>query len=277
MTAPRESMIHWERRGRVALATLDRHDRRNALHAEGCEELRRHLTDDGEDVRAVVVTGAGSAFCAGADLGTRFERHPPAENRKAGGEWHEQRRDTFRPAFEALLDVIVHHPAPVIAAVHGPAIGAGTQLAVACDLRVVGPDATFGIPAGKLGIHLHWTNIERLVQLVGPAHARDLLLSSRIVGVDDADRMGLVSRREDDSIAAALEWADELAALAPLTVAGHKRALELIAERGSLLPGRDDDAIEAIDELEQQAFDSDDVVEGMTAFAEKRAPEFRGH
>jgi len=267
-------VIRWEARGHVVVATLDRPDRRNALHAQGCDQLRAHL-EDADDVRAVVLTGAGSAFCAGADLGTRFAPSTD-DSHEPGGEWREQRRDTFRPAFEELLDAMGALPAPVIAAVHGPAIGAGTQLAVACDLRVAGRDATFGIPAGRLGIHLHWTNIQRLADLVGPGNARDLLITSRTVGVDEADRMGLVSRRSDNPLDTALEMADEIAQLAPLTVAGHKRALELIAERGGLVPGVDDDAIAAIDADEEHAFSSNDVRVGMEAFAEKRPPDFTG-
>ncbi|MCZ7530276.1 MAG: enoyl-CoA hydratase/isomerase family protein [Acidimicrobiia bacterium] len=280
-------MIRWEVRGQVAVATLERPERRNALHAPGCDQLRRYL-EDADGVRAVVLTGAGSAFCAGADLGTRFDlAHSEAPghsealkgsgSHEPGGEWHEQRRDTFRPAFEGLLDALGALPAPVIAAVHGPAIGAGTQLAVACDIRVADDRARFGIPAGKLGIHLHWTNIQRLVQLVGPGPARDLLLTSRTIGVDEAERMGLVDRRADDALAAALEVADEIATLAPLTVAGHKHALELISERGGLRPGTDDDAIAAIDADEERAFASDDLRIGMEAFAAKTRPEFEGH
>lgn len=272
-------MIRWELRGHIAVATLDRPDRRNALHAQGCNQLRAHL-EDADDVRAVVLTGNGSAFCAGADLGTRFapaHGDGPDSPERPGGEWREQRRDTFRPAFEELLDAMAALPAPVIAAIHGPALGAGTQLAVACDLRVVGPDAVFGIPAGKLGIHLHWTNIQRLSDLVGPGHAHDLLITSRTVDADEAERMGLVNRRSDDPLDAALATADEIAQLAPLTVAGHKRALELIAERGGLVPGVDDDAIAAVDADEERAFTSNDLRVGMEAFAQKRSPGFEGN
>lgn len=252
-------MIRFERRGSVGLATIDRQERRNALNAGLCEELRGHLERESE-LRAFVLTGAGSAFCSGADLVTRFS----AEN--------DAPTDTFRPAFEEVLDAIVAYPAPVLAAINGPAIGAGMQLAVACDVRVAALGARLAIPGGKLGIHLSARNIWRLAQLVGQGAARDFLLAGRNVDADEASRLGLVQYVSRDAVGAALALAGEIASYAPLTVQGHKRALNLVAEEQwlSLSVQREMAALEA------RAFASEDLQEGMTAFAEKRTPRFKG-
>ena len=252
-------MIHFEVDGRVGVATIDRVERRNALDAEHCDELRAALATHA-DLRAVVVTGAGTAFCAGADLGTRFA--------DGGG----RGADTFRPAFELVLDAIVDYPAPVIAAIHGPAIGAGMQLAIACDLRIAGPRARLSIPGGNLGILLSPKNITRLAVLVGQGAARDFLLTGRAVDAAEATTIGLVQRVADDPIAAARELAAEIAALAPLTVQGHKRALNLVAAEAALSAG----AFAEVSALEAAAFASSDLEEGMAAFAEKRTPRFEG-
>jgi enoyl-CoA hydratase len=175
--------IRWERDGAVGVAVIDRPERRNALSAELCDELREHVEQNG-DLRAVVISGSGDrAFCAGADLGRRATEVGGLEH--GGG-------DSFRPAFESLLDAIVASPPPVIAAVNGAALGAGMQLAVACDLRVVAPHATFGIPAARLGVLLSGSNIGRLATLVGQAAARDVLLTARVFDVENATRVGLV-------------------------------------------------------------------------------------
>jgi len=250
--------IRWETRGRIGVATIDRPEKRNALSAELCRQLHGHL--DGEPgLRAVVITGAGEkAFCAGADLAVRT-----AETESASD-------DSFNPPFEAMLEAIVAYPAPVIAAVNGHAIGAGMQLAVACDLRVVAPNATFGIPAGKLGVFLSPENIARLATLVGQGAARDILLTARAYDVDEAAAIGLVQRRADDALAAALELAEQVAALAPLTVQGSKRALHLVA--GALT----DATLTELRALQDRAFGSDDLREGLAAFSEKRPPDFEG-
>ena len=253
--------VRFERRDNVGLATIDRQERRNALNAEVCDELRHHLADN-DDLRAVVITGAGSAFCAGADLVTRFA----AEEEGAA-------TDTFRPAFERVLDAIVDHPAPVVAAINGPAMGAGMQLAVACDIRVAATaEARFAIPGGKLGIHLSARNIWRLAELVGTGAARDFLLAGHTVDADEALRIGLVQRVAGDALAAAEEVAAEIAASAPFTVQGHKRALNIVAEQLWLTA----DEQHEIATLEARAFGSEDLQEGLTAFAEKRPPVFRG-
>lgn len=252
-------MIRFEVDGRVGVATIDRVERRNALDAEHCEQLRVALTEHA-GLRAVVIGGAGTAFCAGADLGTRFA--------DGGG----RGADTFRPAFELVLDAIVDYPAPVIAAIHGPAIGAGMQLAVACDLRIAGPRARLAIPGGNLGILLSPTNITRLAVLVGQGAARDFLLTGRSVHAAEATTIGLVQRTADDPIAAARELATEIAALAPLTVQGHKRALNLVAAQAALGA----EAVAEVSALEAVAFSSHDLEEGMAAFAEKRTPRFEG-
>ncbi len=254
-------MIIVERSGAVATITLDREERRNALNGDLCAEMTAAMEAQ-RDARAVVITGAGSAFCAGADLVTRF----------GAGDGEGGATDTFRPKFEVLLDAIVAHPAPVIAAINGPAMGAGMQLAVACDLRVAVPDAKFSIPGGRLGILLSPTNIWRLAQLVGSGAARDFLLTGRLVLGEEALRLGLVQRLATDARGEALAIATHVASLAPLSVQGHKRALNLVSESMALT----DDARREIAALENAAFASSDLVEGMAAFAEKRDPTFTG-
>ncbi len=262
-------MIRWDEiSDQVSVATIDRPERRNALNAELCGELRERL-ENSHQLRAIVITGEGTAFCAGADIARRADDN--ARSPAASGGLEHGGGDTFRPAFELLLDAIVDHPAPVIAAINGPALGAGLQLAVACDFRVVADHAKLGIPAARLGIVLSASNVRRLALLVGHAAARDLLLTGRAIDVEEAKTMGLVSRHGSDAKAAAIHLARELAALAPLTVKGHKRALNLVMAQGD--PEAADVELRA---LEDAAFLSDDLQEGLKAFSEKREPLFGG-
>ena len=256
-------MIHWEAPAPdVGLAILDRPERRNALNAEQCDALRGHL-EANHHLRSIVIAGEGTSFCSGADIVRRTAEHTGLAHGK---------EDSFRPAFELLCDEIERHPAPIIAAVHGPAIGAGTQLVVACDFRVAGPEAIFGIPASKLGIVLSPANVRRLVQLVGHHNAKDLLVTSRYVDRDEANRLGLVTRYVDHARGGAIAFASEIAALAPITVQSHKRAITLCNELGVL----DGAAADEVRAMEQRAFLSDDLQEGLAAFAEKRTAKFEG-
>jgi enoyl-CoA hydratase len=231
----------------VGLLTIDRQDRRNAVDAATCEELASALRDLVADgARAVVLTGAGGHFCAGADLGGVHD-------------------DAFGAALRGLLDTLVAVPVPVIAAVSRAALGAGTQLAVACDLRVATPDARFGIPAAKLGLMVdHWT-VQRLALLAGHGPARAMLLAAEQVTGEQALQLGLVQRL--GSLDDALGWAGEIAELAPLTIAGHKLALN------RLEPALADVDVAA---AFRRAWSSEDLSEGMAAFKERRSPKFAG-
>lgn len=252
-------MLRWEVRELAGIATIDRPERRNALNAQLCTQLLEHLEAEC-DLRVVVITGAGDqAFSAGADLAVRAED----ASEPGGG-------DTFRPAFDRLLDAIVDYPAPVLAAINGAAIGAGLQLAVACDLRIASFGATFSIPAARLGVFLSPPNVHRLAALVGQGAARDILLTARTLNVDEAAAVGLVQRRAHNALDGALEIAAEIVELAPLTVQGHKRALNLVLE------GIDSADEAEMRELEARAFASRDLQEGLAAFTEKRAPRFEG-
>ncbi len=124
-------MISRHRDADVAVIEIDRHERRNALDTAHCDALRDAVRTEG--VRAVVITGAGSSFCAEADLGAVYD-------------------GAFLDALYAMLAAVTEAPVPVLAAVNGPAIGAGAQLAIACDLRVAAREATFAIPTARLGI-----------------------------------------------------------------------------------------------------------------------------
>ncbi|MGH9011533.1 MAG: enoyl-CoA hydratase-related protein, partial [Acidimicrobiia bacterium] len=151
-------MIRTEERGRVAILWIDRHEQRNALDTEHCELLRGALGDvQAAGARAVVVTGEGSSFCAGADFGEVYG-------------------EGFRKALYEMLRRFTTSPVPIIAAVNGPAIGAGTQLALAADLRTVAPAASFAIPTATLGLAVDPWTIERLASLVGRGTASAMLI-----------------------------------------------------------------------------------------------------
>lgn len=240
-------MIRTSRRGVVTTVTIDRPERRNALSAEMCDDLRSAVVAASEaEGRAVVLAGAGGHFCAGADL-----------SGVEGGE--------FRSSLRALLDAMLTSPLPLIAAVEGAALGAGTQLAIACDLRVSTPGARFGIPAARLGLMVdHWT-VQRLALLAGHGPARAMLLAAEEVSGEAAHRLGLVQRI--GTLADAQGWAEQIAALAPLTVSGHKLAINRVEAQLE-----DPEVAEAV----ARAWASADVAEGQAAFRERRAPRFEG-
>jgi enoyl-CoA hydratase len=234
-------VIHTERRGEVALFTIDRPERRNALDLETVRALTDAITAN-QDARVLVLTGAEGHFCAGADL--------------SGVEG-----DEFVGALRVLLLSLVHTSQVVVAAVDGAALGAGTQLAIASDLRVATADASFGIPAAKLGLMIdHWS-VHRLRLIAGEGPARAMLLAAEVVRGEDAHRLGLVQRIGD--LETAMAWAAEIAALAPLSIAGHKLALN-------------DGAREEFEAAFARAWGSEDLAEGMKAFRERRPPEFHG-
>ena len=241
-------MIHLEDRGPIALVTIDRAERRNALDHEALEQL---LDAFGRSraARVLVLTGAGGHFCAGADLSGVEDA-------------------TFTALLRDVLGALRDDPRPVIAACDGAALGAGTQLAVACDLRVATPAARFGIPAAKLGLAVdHWT-VERLARLAGAGPARAMLLAAETYGGEDAVAFGLVQRLGD--LDEALGWADEIAALAPLTITAHKLALnrlEMPVGRGT-----DPDVQAAV----ESAWSSEDLQEGIAAFRDRRRASFKG-
>jgi enoyl-CoA hydratase len=244
-------VIHLEHRGTVALLTVDRPERRNAVDLEALDQLlEAHRGTEG--ARVVVLTGAGGHFCAGADLSGVED---PA----------------FTERLRAVLAALRDDPRPSIAAVDGSALGAGTQLAVACDLRVATPGARFGIPAAKLGLAVDRWTVERLALLAGHGPARSMLLAAEVLGGEEAAALGLVQRVGD--LDAALAWADEITALAPLTIAAHKAVLAgLEGPVGGGEGAGEDEAARAA----ARAWSSEDLQEGMAAFRERRLPHFHG-
>jgi enoyl-CoA hydratase/carnithine racemase len=240
--------VHVEARSdHVRVVTLDRPERRNALDDPTLEALAAAVTEAPASTRALVLRGAGGHFCSGADL-TVVE-------------------DTaFAARLRAVLTAFRAAPFPTIAAVEGAALGAGTQLAVACDLRTTTPGAQFGIPAAKLGLMVdHWT-VQRLVTMAGQGTARAMLLAAEVITGDDAYRLGLAQRRCSPD--EALEWADEIAGKAPLTITGHKLMLNALDAE---LP----DAPEVTAAF-AAAWASEDFEEGLAAFHERRPAAFKG-
>jgi enoyl-CoA hydratase/carnithine racemase len=222
------------------------------------------------EVRAVVLTGAGEAFSAGGDLAM-------IEARAREGRTHpgEPTRSTNRAAMRSFYELFLSVrdlPCPTVAALHGPAIGAGLAVALACDLRVAARDAKLGLNFSRLGIHPGMGSSWTLPRLVGPAHAADLLLTGRVLDGAEAERIGLVNCAlpRDEVLPRALALAEQIAACAPLAVRGARLALAR-AESVDLASQLDFEA-------EQQAlcYETADLAEGLAAARERREPRFTG-
>lgn len=229
--------------GDVAILELQRERRRNALDVELCTQLHDGIdTAIAQGARAIVVTGAGTAFCSGADLNGVYG-------------------DEFLGALYGMLHHLAEVPVPTIAAVNGAAIGAGTQLAIACDLRIADTTATFGVPTVRNGLAVDAWTIRTLAALAGHGPARRLMLAAELFDRDQALACGLVDRT--GTLADAIAWAHEIAAFAPLAYAHNKL----------ILGGGDDAAVAA---SFAACWASEDVKESALARREKRTPVFAG-
>ena len=257
--------IRLERRGSVATIVIDSPERRNAISYDGWVRLgsiARSLAEDA-DTRAVVITGSGDeAFSAGADI-KDFDRYR-TDSRQAR---------VYQAAFDAAVDAIESLPAPTVCKIKGYCVGGGCELTLSADIRIAAGNARFGIPAAKLGIVIGYEEMRRLVALVGPGRASYLLMSGRIVGVDEASRFGLVDQvvplaDVDEYVS---ELADEISSLAPLSHRQHKQIMRRAAE-DPLLSGLTADERD----LPFVNFDSADFDEGRRAFLERREPVFQG-
>ena len=248
----------------VALLVLDNPDQRNAMSDAMTEAWSAAVADLAGDpsVRAVVVTGEGSAFCSGGDT-SWIAGDPDATV--------DNLRRRMLPFYRAWL-AIRSLEVPTIAAVNGAAIGAGLCLALACDIRYAATSARLGVPFVKLGMHPGMAATWSLPEVVGPAAARDLLLTGRLVGADEALRLGLVSRVIDDATFRdeVLAVAADVAATAPIATRLTKLAL---ADGGHATY---DAALQWEALAQPVTLATEDLQEGIRAAREKRPPEFRG-
>ena len=248
----------------VALLVLDNPDQRNAMSDAMTEAWSAAVADLAGDptVRAVVVTGEGSAFCSGGDT-SWIASEPDATV--------DDLRRRMLPFYRAWLG-IRSLEVPTIAAVNGAAIGAGLCLALACDIRYAATSARLGVPFVKLGMHPGMAATWSLPEVVGAAAARDLLLTGRLVGADEALRLGLVSRVIDHAT-----FLDEV-----LAVAAGVAATAPIANRLTKLALADgghatyDAALQWEALAQPVTLATEDLQEGIRAAREKRAPAFRG-
>jgi 2-(1,2-epoxy-1,2-dihydrophenyl)acetyl-CoA isomerase len=258
-------LVVQERTGGVATLTLNRPDKLNAFNAELRSEMLRALAeiinDDG--IRVIVVTGAGRAFCAGADIG--YLQQLVREE-----DWEAAR--SLVEAGRALVTMIRDTPKPVLASVNGAAAGGGANLALACDIRIASERASIGQTFSRIGLHPDWGATYFLPRLVGPSKAAELFFTGEVIEATEALRLGIFNRvvAHEALPEETAKLARLLAERAPLALALAKRAT-YTSERHTLA--------EMLDlELDHQlrCFRSHDATEGLAAFLEKRPPMFVG-
>jgi enoyl-CoA hydratase/carnithine racemase len=249
----------------VARIRIFNPERRNALDHEILDTLAETLPrlDHGIETRCVVITGAPPAFSAGYDLttipGATFERDAEA---------------LVAHPFHDAMEALAAHPWPTVAAINGHCLGGGLELAMTCDLRICAAGAKLGMPPAKLGLVYSHTGLRKFIDTLGLARTKELFLTGRNFAAERAERIGLVHDVvEDDAFeAAALELAAEVAANAPLSTRGNKRAIEVLNSNPVLSEQQEAGLIA----LRESCFSSEDLREGVEAFAEKRKPHWKG-
>lgn len=256
-----------ERRDGVLIITMNRPERRNAMSRPMIFALHEVLEEAAKDteVRAVVLTGAGGAFCAGGDVKAMNE------GVDMGASFYEKRRN-LRDRMDCSR--LLHEmPKPTIAAIEGAAAGAGLSLALACDFRIAADTAKLTTAFAKVGLSGDFGGTYFLTQIVGSAKAKELYLLSPVISGKEAERLGMVTRAVDagNALEEALSFIAPLAAGAPLALGRMKANLNLAAGGGSLVEVMDLEA-----DNHQCSTDTEDHREAAAAFVEKRKPVFKG-
>jgi len=251
----------------VVRLTISNPAKRNALDHPILDAISATLSELASAIshaRCVVVTGAHGMFSAGYDIG-----EIPDED------FEERAERLVAHPFTLAIDALEAFPYPTLAALPGHTIGGGLELALACDLRVAQADIKLGMPPGKLGLVYSHTGLRRFIDAIGAPRTRELFLLGSYIDAPTALAWGLVNRvssaAELDTVTLAL--AGELAGNAPLSQTGNKRVIEALLRAESELPA---DVEQELIELRRASFASQDLREGMRAFAERRAPRWRG-
>ena len=252
--------IRYEKKDNIALVTIDRPEALNALNSTVITELEQVVTELENDgtIRAMILTGAGRSFVAGADIG---EQYPL--DLDGGRRWGQRG--------SALLRRMERLEFPTIAAVNGFALGGGCELAMSCDIILASEKARFGQPEVGLGITPGFSGTQRLPRRVGVAKAKELIFSGRMVKADEAERIGLVNAvyAPEALLDGAMEMARSFAKNAPIAVKYAKACID----RG--MQTDIDSGIACENELFAMCFATADQKEGMGAFLEKRTAEFQ--
>ena len=257
-----EDRVGADGQGLVRVLTLSNPSRRNAVDPAALASIVLACERANHDgVRALVLAGEGGAFCAGYDLNALEE-----------GLVADDAPELVDAPLVRACAALEGCPSIIIAAVDGPAFGAGAELACACDLRIASPGAKFSLPPAKLGVVYSPEGIARVVRLVGLPQARRLFFTAAVAGAGEALRIGLCEEvvQQPSALDRALALASEIAGLAPLALSGMKRTFALLA------PLPDDAARAELEALRRAAFSSEDAREGVLAFRERRPPRFRG-
>lgn len=250
----------------ITTITLNRPDKLNAFIGHMRRDLAEALEHAGSDrnVRVLIVTGAGRAFCSGGDIGFMaelMERHDSEEFARTLG------------AGRRVIAAIRSMTKPVIAAINGPAAGAGFNLALACDLRIASSNATFSQSFVKVGLHPDWGGTYFLPRLVTPNKACEMFFLGDTIDANEAARLNIVNQvvAPEELESATLQLAERLRAAPPIAIAAAKQAVYMSG-------GADlDEMLRYETEAQLRCFDSDDGHEGVRAFFEKRDPHFTGH
>lgn len=248
--------------GRVAVVRLNRPDKLNAMTTElgdsFAEVIAKLGREEAETLGAVVVTGAGKAFSAGGDLQFLRNRHKDTPSRNA---------PIMRTFYQRFL-CVRSLPVPVIAAINGPAIGAGLCFALACDVRIAAPKAKMGLTFVGLGLHPGMGATHFLPSIVGPQVASEMMLTGKVISGEEAAKVGLVARAVEDPLTAAIESATAMASAGPIAVRTCVRSLRQAQDVGL------EQALQREADAQAQCYASGDYADGVEAIAEKRAPVF---
>jgi enoyl-CoA hydratase/carnithine racemase len=246
----------------VARLTISNPERRGALDHEILDTLAD--TVGSLDARCLVIAGEGSMFSAGYDIGNLDEQS-----------FEQQAERLVAHPFHAALEALEAYPYPVVAQVNGHAIGGGLELAVTCDIRVAARGVKLGMPPAKLGLIYSHTGLKKFIEVCGLANTNELFFVGSNVDADRAERMGLLNAvvEPEELEERVLELAAEIAANAPISLAGNKRIIRTLRE----IPGKLPEDVEAeLVELRESCFYTEDFREGISAFGEKRQPQWKG-